>query len=411
MKKYIDNFLIEYPKVENQEERLEMLMDFINYYYDGHSKDINNVLEKELQKSIENNYIDEQALLYFMFSFSSFEHASNNDGEKYLTKVQELFERVKLHEIRAQILNFYAFLNSHRGNYDKAFEYCYASIKEGELSGSNKSKFWGVYSMGVFYFDLKDLENSEKYYKKALEGFTEFENEYGIARSETGLASVYIKKNEFELAEKLLNKSLEFYQRTNFATGQSRCLNDLGVILKMKGNYKEALACFQQSLSIRKATNHQQGIATSLNEIADVLLELKDFENAKKYLAESIEVCNAIKNRSKLFRAHLLYSKLYASINEPWKSLDHYKLYDSIKSEVLNESATNKLKELEKRMASEKAEKEAEIERLKNVELKKAYTIIEEKQKEIIDSIRYAKRIQESLLPSEKYIEKKLRKY
>ena len=36
--------------------------------------------------------------------------------------------------------------------------------------------------------------------------------------------------------------------------------------------------------------------------------------------------------------------------------------------------------------------------------------IVEEKQKEILDSIRYAKRIQNSLLPSEKYIEKNILK-
>jgi hypothetical protein len=36
--------------------------------------------------------------------------------------------------------------------------------------------------------------------------------------------------------------------------------------------------------------------------------------------------------------------------------------------------------------------------------------IVEEKQKEILDSIRYAKRIQESLLPTETYIDRNIRK-
>ncbi|MCC6837670.1 MAG: hypothetical protein IT234_03925 [Bacteroidia bacterium] len=35
--------------------------------------------------------------------------------------------------------------------------------------------------------------------------------------------------------------------------------------------------------------------------------------------------------------------------------------------------------------------------------------VVEQKQKEIIDSIRYSKRIQQSLLPKEKYIEKILK--
>jgi uncharacterized membrane protein len=45
-----------------------------------------------------------------------------------------------------------------------------------------------------------------------------------------------------------------------------------------------------------------------------------------------------------------------------------------------------------------------------NIEISEQKQIIEEKQKEILDSIHYAKRIQQSLLPSEKYIEKQIRK-
>jgi hypothetical protein len=36
--------------------------------------------------------------------------------------------------------------------------------------------------------------------------------------------------------------------------------------------------------------------------------------------------------------------------------------------------------------------------------------IVEEKQKEVLDSIRYAKRIQNSLLPTDRYIDKVLKR-
>jgi hypothetical protein len=42
------------------------------------------------------------------------------------------------------------------------------------------------------------------------------------------------------------------------------------------------------------------------------------------------------------------------------------------------------------------------------IELQK--TIVEEKQKEVLDSIRYAKRIQNALLPRESYIQKTIQK-
>ena len=42
--------------------------------------------------------------------------------------------------------------------------------------------------------------------------------------------------------------------------------------------------------------------------------------------------------------------------------------------------------------------------------IEKQKLTVDEKQKEILDSIHYAKRIQESLLPSEKYIERSLKR-
>lgn len=43
-----------------------------------------------------------------------------------------------------------------------------------------------------------------------------------------------------------------------------------------------------------------------------------------------------------------------------------------------------------------------------NLEIKKQKELVEEKQKEILDSIHYARRIQNSLLPNEKYIQRKM---
>jgi lysylphosphatidylglycerol synthetase-like protein (DUF2156 family) len=42
-------------------------------------------------------------------------------------------------------------------------------------------------------------------------------------------------------------------------------------------------------------------------------------------------------------------------------------------------------------------------------ELKKQHEVIEEKNREILDSLRYAKRIQQALLPTDKYIDKRLK--
>lgn len=51
-----------------------------------------------------------------------------------------------------------------------------------------------------------------------------------------------------------------------------------------------------------------------------------------------------------------------------------------------------------------------EVYRLNEIKVIADSTSWEEKQKEILDSIHYAKRIQQSLMPTGKYIDKQLRK-
>jgi len=71
----------------------------------------------------------------------------------------------------------------------------------------------------------------------------------------------------------------------------------------------------------------------------------------------------------------------------------------------------NKINSLQQKHATEKSDQAAEIHRLKNVELKKAYGEIEEKNKSILDSIHYAKRIQGALLASDNLLQKNLPEY
>jgi hypothetical protein len=91
-------------------------------------------------------------------------------------------------------------------------------------------------------------------------------------------------------------------------------------------------------------------------------------------------------------------------------ALEHFKKFHQLKEEVITMNSNAKLKSVQYMNQIEFARKEAEIEKDKNAELQKAYQIIEEKNKDITASIMYAKRIQFSLLPSEKYIEKNLKR-
>lgn len=72
-----------------------------------------------------------------------------------------------------------------------------------------------------------------------------------------------------------------------------------------------------------------------------------------------------------------------------------------MRGRVISAESQNRLKNQQIAFAVEQSKREAEIYQLRNVELKKAYDEIEQKNIEITDSIRYALRIQQAVLPPE----------
>ena len=125
-------------------------------------------------------------------------------------------------------------------------------------------------------------------------------------------------------------------------------------------------------------------------------------------MKEAVEICEQLKAKPKLTVAHLQYYEYYKMTGAPWKALEHMEISHSIRATVSGEQMQNKIKQLQTTFATEKADKEKEIERLRNFELKQAYEQIEQKNKDILDSINYAKKIQFAILPSEEEIRRLL---
>ena len=80
------------------------------------------------------------------------------------------------------------------------------------------------------------------------------------------------------------------------------------------------------------------------------------------------------------------------------KALQNYKIYQKTRESIQNEEVQNRVRNIEISYAIEKSEHEKEIYRLKNIELKGAFDLIEEKNEYITASINYASCIQHAIL-------------
>ena len=304
--------------------------------------------------------------------------------------------------------SYIAFSTWMLGKREEAFHQAHRARQYAEEGGNNYELIWTNFQFGVFYFDMKNYDLSMESFLRAEAYALEGRNTYALARSRTGIGGIHIAKGNLDEGKKCILTALENYRKCGHKTGESRALNDLGVISKKLGEKEKAISFLSDALAIRKKLKYVQGTITSQMELAEIYLQEKEFTIAKELLEAALKLSVESGSKVKQGNSHRLLSELYKKTGDAWKALEHLELFYKLQTEIAGAEATNRLSAIQQKFATEKADQQAEIHRLKNVELKQLNEEIAEKNKSILDSILYAKRIQESLMPTEKMIERML---
>jgi len=137
---------------------------------------------------------------------------------------------------------------------------------------------------------------------------------------------------------------------------------------------------------------------------ARVFGQMHNSAGAEMLLKESLKLARELKSSALIAETYFALAANYEIMTEPGKALASFKQYLKAKESFNSSEIQSRLSNIEVTHAIEKSEQEKEIYRLKHVELKKAYDLIEEKNMDITANIQYATRIQQAMLPDMKNI-------
>lgn len=267
--------------------------------------------------------------------------------------------------------------------------------------------------------------------EKALSIYRKNNNRKGLISALINLSLDYIDTKQFDLAQKTLNEieNSDSLSITNiYFLHQNK--GKLNIAL---GQYSIAIKEFYLALNIAQSNNMYDSQATILMEIGKTYRLNKEYQKANEYLSKSEIICFSKNMKHELVETYEELILLNQEIGNYDSAFHLLKNQTKLKNEILNIEKINKINALEKKLALFEKEKEIEKEKentqkakaqnlmmlygifgiglftmllvllffrtnkLKNqIQLKS--NIIEEKQKEIVDSINYAKRIQSTLL-------------
>ncbi|MBL7883798.1 MAG: tetratricopeptide repeat protein [Bacteroidia bacterium] len=355
-------------------------------------------------------------------------------------KALQINERIKNKKSMATNYGNIALVYQSQKEYEKAIEYANKAVKIDTELGNKNGVSRHLGNIGIIYNETKEYDKAIDYFSRSLAISKEIENHKMIATNYANMGNSY------------------YYKLSKFATKGSP---DWTLLYKTTWDY------YCSAQSIFESIKDKRGICSISNKKGAMCIEQNDYKNAKKYIQQSLELAIEIGSLQELKYAYLYYYELSKKINNPTQALDYYRKYVEIKDSLINQDnlkatlekefifnyekqhiadsiSNSKQKEIlnaqiEKQQTEIKLKKNQQIalfgglsmvilfagfmynrfnairkqkliieEQKQIVEHQK--NLVEEKQKEIIDSINYAKRIQQSILPSEKYISNKLKK-
>ncbi len=344
----------------------------------------------------------------------------------------------------------------HQGNYFKALDNYLQALKIArELE--NKIGMGNAYTnIGNIYHDEGNNSEALNNYMQALKMGEEIGNKKLMGNAYGDLGLIYNDENNYPEALNNMLQALKMFQETGNTQGMSIAYVNLGNIYTSEGKYYEAMNNLQLALKIFRENGDIEDVGYAYTSMGKICMATKKYTIAQKYLDSALVLAESIGRKQLYQDTYLIYSDLDSTTGNFRKSLADYKSYiiyrdslmnneidkkimsqrmafnfkqkqDSIKGEQERKDAItagekkkqtiitasvsivlflaliftillfNRFKLIQRQKKLIEMQKE-EVEKQKT-EVENKNLVIEEKNKDILDSITYAKRLQDAILP------------
>lgn len=316
--------------------------------------------------------------------------------------------------------------------------------KEGEAHCYN--------DIGVLHYYRGDQILSQEYLNKGLAIFQDLNDTLGVSLYYCNMGNSVFEDGDYERALKMYKKGLEFDLLLHDLEGESITLSNIGETYIYTKEYDKAEEALIRSLAAAEESGDTWTISNPLRGLGELYQLQGRTDDAIAIIKRSVELSKKIDALPELSEAYDLLYRLYKEVGSSDSSLLYLELHKAANDSIFNQSSERLIGEMEMKYQIKDKAKEIQLVNTarnledlkhqkemallwaglggfclilllmirgfllnkkanrklteqntlineKNEQLQYAYHEIEDKSNEILDSIRYAKRIQSAILP------------
>jgi len=268
-------------------------------------------------------------------------------------------------------------------------------------------------SLGITFKNQKQYDSALKYHERALAIRTKANNQRGMAFSYNNLGNVYIRLKDYKKAEEYMQKSLKIKREQKDKKGTAGSLINLGEIYMALNKNKEAESFFLEGVNLAHAAKAGDFFRIGVGNLADLNFETGNYKTAALYYIRQKAISDSLKQEATNKQITELTSQYEVEKKDAEIALqqEQLKLKEAQNSKQQIMIVTAGIALLMALIAIVVVFRSYRLNKKNALVLRAKNHLIEEKNREITDSINYAKLIQQSLLASKDMLDRNLESY
>ena len=385
-----------------------------------------------------------------------------DDQSNYLKAIQynsnalDIAQEVKDKHAIATILGNIGPIYYEMGDFQKALDYFSKALPLAQETQDTTIIDNDIANIALIYSKLAKYPEALNYFLKALAMAKRMHENEDVAYILCNIASDYVNQKEYSKALDYDLQALEFAEKTDDKSITFIIVGNMGLIYQKKGNLSEAFNYFSKALAMAQGEGDKSNISIILGNIGSTYFQQKNYKQAKIYLDSSLHIAMVIGQKDNIQTVYNSLASLDSATGNYKSAFEDYKQFTEYSDSILNDANKQKMETAMLTAAFKSstdsakitqgnlnaiAEKEKQRQRLilnsfiggfvlmlalaffifrgyrqkqkantiitqqkeevekqkEEVEHQKA--LVEEKNKDILDSITYAKRLQEAIMP------------
>jgi serine phosphatase RsbU (regulator of sigma subunit) len=338
----------------------------------------------------------------------------------------------------------------HKGQYAESLKHQFEALGIAEEIKDKKLTAVTLGNIALVYEETGEYMKAFRTYLLVKNIAQQLHDDVLIANQYANIAVIKRKQNFPQQAIEYNLKALAIHQKKNDRQKIAIIYSNLGAVYGQMHDNEKALDYAEKALAIDEEQKDMAGVAIDLGNIGSYYVDQKKYKEAEVYLNKALQLSKTVgdsygimnitkglaevKKARGQFQEALAYFKAYMALDSTYRTDQEKALAEIELNYEFNQ------RELEKKLEQEKKDAKAEVKRekerlilfsvclvlilvvvfavlilrslslarsqkklieLKNIETEEQKHTIEEKNKEITDSINYAQRIQRGILPSD----------